>query len=82
MKNCLECGSERIIPDVKALDYNDGSYYDLRIAVDQNPGAFIFKNRNYSDVKAKVCADCGYIHFFAENPENLWYAYQNRQKNV
>jgi ferredoxin-like protein FixX len=82
MKNCLECGSQRIIPNVKALDYNDGAYYDLKISVDENPQAFIFKNRNYSDVKAKVCADCGFIHFFAGNPEILWSTYQKSRKKV
>lgn len=80
MKNCLECGSQRIIQDVKALDYNDGAYYDLKVGVDENPEAFFFKNRNFSDIKAKVCADCGYIHFFALNPELLWQAYQNSEK--
>ena len=82
MKNCLECGSERIVSDVKVIDYNENSARDLQVAVDENPDALIFKQRNYSTVKAKVCADCGYIHFFATNPQMLWQTYQNREKNI
>jgi hypothetical protein len=66
----------------KALDHDDGSYRDLKVAVEQNPEAFIFKSRSYSGVKAKVCADCGFIAFYADNPYLLWQTYQNRLNKI
>lgn len=83
MKNCHKCGSDKIVPDVKVLDRGDGSTtHDLKIAVDENPRAFIFKKRNYSDVKANVCVNCEYTHFFATDSILLWEAYQRKQNNV
>lgn len=83
MKNCLECGSEKIVPEVKVIDRGHGhSTYNFTVAVDENPDAFIFKQRNYSDVKAKVCADCGFIGFYATDPKLLWQIYQRKQNKV
>ena len=83
MKNCPECNSEKIIKNVRVLD-NTENYVnaDLRIAVDENPDALIFKQRSYSIVKAKACGDCGFIQFYAEDPKMLWTAYQNQQNKI
>ena len=80
MKKCAECNSEKIIKDALVIDRGDAnSDHILQVAVDEKPSAFVFKNRMYSDVKADVCADCGYISFYAIYPENLWTTYQNRK---
>jgi formate dehydrogenase assembly factor FdhD len=81
MKNCLECGSEKIISNVKVLDRaSQHSSLDFRVAVDANPEAYIFKERNYSKVTANVCGACGFIHFFAEDYKMLWNSYKNQKK--
>ena len=80
MKKCLECDSENIIENVLVLDQDGGSGLKFRIAIDQAPSAFIFKERIYSDVTAKVCADCGYISFYAVDLQSLISADQNREK--
>lgn len=83
MKSCPECNSQKIITDAKAIDRGDhNSSNDMRVSVDEKPAALIFKQRIYSTVKAHVCADCGFIQFYAEDTKTLWTAYQNRQKNV
>ncbi|CAN5283706.1 hypothetical protein BH20ACI1_BH20ACI1_28310 [soil metagenome] len=83
MKSCPECNSQKIIKDVKPLDStDDGSSQSMWVSVDKKPDALIFKHRNYSTLKAHVCADCGLVQFYAEDPKMLWTAYQNRQKNV
>jgi hypothetical protein len=83
MKNCLECGSEKIVPDVMVLDRAEKySSLDFRVAIDAKPDAFIFKERNYSNVKANVCADCGFIAFYATDPKLLWQIYQRKKNNV
>ena len=83
MKKCPECDSEKIIEAAKVIDYGKQmADYGFKVAVDGDPNALIFKERVYSDVEAKICADCGYIRFFAISPRKLWTAYQNRQKDI
>ena len=80
MKKCPECDSDKIIKDALIIDRGDAnSDHILQVAVDEKPNASFFKQRLYSNVKADVCADCGYTAFYAANPEILWTAYQNRK---
>lgn len=81
MRNCPECNSPYIVKDVIALDRGDhNAGFSLTVAVDENPDAWVFKSRNYSETRAEVCGHCGYIQFFALDPALLWTAYQNRQQ--
>ena len=83
MKSCPECNSQEIIKDVKVLDRGDQySTNIMQVAVDEYPDALIFKQRNYSNVKAEVCAGCGFIQFYAIDPVKLLHAYQNRQNEL
>ncbi len=83
MKSCPDCNSQKIIKDAKALDRGDSnSNNDMRVSVDEKPDALIFKQRNYSDIRAHICGDCGFIQFYADDPKTLWMAYQNRQNDV
>lgn len=52
------------------------------VAVDANPDALLFKDTRRSDVKAKICGECGYIQFYAKQARYLWRAYENQQKDV
>ncbi|MBS1796588.1 MAG: hypothetical protein JSS81_22335 [Acidobacteria bacterium] len=79
MKKCPECNSDKIVKNVIVIDRGDhNSTHFLRVAVDEEPDALIFKHRSYSDVRAEVCAFCGYVGFYAENPQILWTAYQKQ----
>ncbi|MEZ5427127.1 MAG: hypothetical protein R2747_12730 [Pyrinomonadaceae bacterium] len=83
MKSCPDCNSQKIIPHVKVLERGDGNAsYSLRVALEENPDALFFKGRTYSNIKASVCADCGFIQFYAEDPKTLWATYQNRRNDV
>ena len=82
MKKCPDCNSEKIINNAKAIDRGEGNVnLNLSVAVDEFPDAFIFKQRIYSAVDADVCGECGFIQFYAKNPELLWDAYQNQEAN-
>ena len=83
MKKCPECDSERIIKDARAIDTGE-SYMNFRfqVAVDADPDALLFKSTVYSETKVEICADCGYIRFYAVSSRNLWSIYQTRQKDV
>jgi len=83
MKECHDCGSKRIIEGARAVDRGHyHSEHPLKVAVDEDPLAFIFKQTAESNCTADICADCGYIGFHALSPETLWNAYQSRKKNV
>ncbi len=80
MKNCPECNSLNIIKDAKPVDQGDGS--ELKIVVDEQPDALIMKKRSYSAVKCEVCAECGFIAFYAIDATMLRAAYQKRQNKI
>lgn len=83
MKNCLECGSEKIIKNAHVFDRGDGdSKHSFEVYIDESPEAFIFKDRNYDSIRAEICGDCGFVHFFANNPKFLYELSQKLQKNV
>jgi len=82
MKKCPDCNSEKIIKNAKAIDRGEGNVsMDFSVAVDEFPEAYVFKHRISSAVDADVCGECGFIQFYAKNPELLWDAYQNQEAN-
>ncbi|MET0753521.1 MAG: hypothetical protein ABWZ66_09115 [Pyrinomonadaceae bacterium] len=83
MKRCPECNSEKIIEDAKGVDRADYmTDYGFKVKVDGDPDAVFFKGAVYSEVDAKICADCGCIRFYAVSARQLRTAYKNRQKDV
>ncbi|MCO6047839.1 hypothetical protein NG895_28370 [Aeoliella sp. ICT_H6.2] len=69
---CPKCSSTNIIHDAKAIDYYDyGVQETMRVGVDRNPSAWIFKGQENSTVSAWVCGDCGFVEFYADEPTKL-----------
>ncbi len=65
MKNsgfCPKCGSTAIIGSAYAVAEPSVT---VRIAVDGDPRAVMFKEREYSGLEARVCSQCGYVEFHA-----------------
>jgi ribosomal protein S27AE len=83
MKECPECGSEKIIKNA-VLREQGQSYVDMspRVVVFENPDAIIFKRGNHSALRAEVCGKCGYIQTYATDPQGLWMAYQSSLSDV
>ena len=76
---CPKCGSTEIIPDVRVLDRGESNLTsDLQVAVDANPGAWVFKGRQISKLSAFVCASCGYTEMYAIDPGALMAAHQEK----
>ena len=74
---CLRCGSPQRIAPVRVMDKGEGNgQHDLRLRVDGDPDALIFKDRIYSTVHAEVCADCGHVVLIADDPQELRQAAQ------
>ena len=83
MNECPECGSEKIVKNAVLKDIGETyAEFTLRVSVDQNPDALIFRKRVHSNVRAEVCGECGYLRPFAAEPRDLWNAYQTSISDV
>ncbi len=68
---CPKCGCKEIIADAKALDRNRSLDNDMAVVTYEKPQALIFKGERLSTVSAWICADCGYIEYYADQPRDL-----------
>ncbi len=71
MKNkCLNCGGERLLKGVKAVDRGDNNAcYTLQLHTYKKPMALLFKGTCTADLSANVCEDCGFVTLFAAKNE-------------
>lgn len=82
MNQCLKCKSQNIIPGVRLLESgSDNTSKDIKLAVDEDPEAIFFHGRTETPAYAHVCADCGYVEIYAQNPKLLFDAYAEIIKN-
>jgi predicted nucleic-acid-binding Zn-ribbon protein len=69
---CPKCGATEIIADAKVIDRG---HYDaereMSVATFRKPLAFVFKEKQETTVSAWVCALCGFVEFYADNPTTL-----------
>jgi predicted nucleic-acid-binding Zn-ribbon protein len=69
---CPKCNSSEIIANARAIDRADGNAnLDMTVATYRNPEALIFKGMQNTTISAWVCAGCGYIEYYADNPREL-----------
>ena len=69
---CPKCGSSDVIADAKAIDrahYN--AVTELSVGTFRKPEALLFKGQLTSTLSACVCADCGYVEFYADTPKSI-----------
>ncbi len=79
MKECPECGSEKIVKNAEISTAGSGT---ARVSFHQNPSAAFFTGSVVSGTRADVCGDCGLIQLFAMDPRKIWDAYQNTRSDV
>ncbi len=65
---CPKCESTDIIGGVRPLDSNEGL---ARLADYRNPDALLLKGRQSTTLSAWVCAECGFVEFYADDPKVL-----------
>jgi hypothetical protein len=66
-----------VIPNVYVLDLGHGNRpHNLKVVVDENPDAWLFKGEVQSSLKAWVCGACGYTELYAQDPAALLAAYR------
>jgi hypothetical protein len=77
-KTCAACGSTKLIPGASVEDGWTSRYAAREhvIRIGANPKAFFSNHITESKVKAYICGTCGYTALFAEQPHELYEAYQ------
>ena len=69
---CPKCGSSDVIADTKAIDRSRNSNQtELTVATFRKPEAVIFKGQQETTISAWVCAECGFVEFYADSPKTL-----------
>lgn len=81
-EKCSKCGSTAIVPRAMVADRNQNGEYDLRLRVDAQPSAMVFKHAARSAVHACVCSSCGYVEFYADDPQTLYDAFLAAQRDA
>ena len=62
---CTNCESTNIVYDVRAVDKTDyNEKQDLKVELEENPNAWIFKSPHEGTLKTNICVDCGYVMWF------------------
>jgi hypothetical protein len=76
-QQCLNCGSEKLVRGISLEDsaFGGGNARIHAISLATRPQALIFTEKVYADITGVVCGACGYIAFFASNPEELYAQY-------
>jgi predicted nucleic-acid-binding Zn-ribbon protein len=66
---CPKCGCEDIIADAKAIDRGQSNaQHEMSVATFRKPDALIFREKQQTTVSAWLCAECGYVEFYADDP--------------
>jgi len=78
---CAKCGSAKIIPRATVRDMGDyNAPGRLALMLHENPDALIFKETFICDLSARVCCSCGYAELYAEQPAELYAAYERSKQ--
>lgn len=73
---CPKCGSHHVMRDVVAEAKETGSFASHPLTMRlSRPGFLGFSSTARGEVKATVCADCGYTELYTDNLAELWQMY-------
>lgn len=79
---CGKCGSRRVIPNAKVLSCVDRPDLGLMAVIARKPQAAFFRGEAQTKLIARICGDCGYTEFFADEPGVLFDAHHEAQRTV
>ncbi len=68
---CPKCISSDILHNVRVLAGTDSGYVAADLAVFRNPDALVFKGAQRTPLTARVCGQCGFVEFYAQDPGAL-----------
>ena len=64
------------------VDSYQGGGRNLKVRVDADPAAVMFKKSTRSPVHAWICGQCGYIELYADNPGELYQAFSKARSTL
>lgn len=79
MQTCPKCKSQNMMTGLDIVD-QAGHYIRLGVRVYDKPDALLFKGKHVSPLRCNVCGDCGYVENYVENPQELYSAYLEAQR--
>lgn len=82
---CLQCQSTRLVRNARAVDHLDHlTKLGLRLEVDADPDAWLFKGTEAGTLTAHICADCGFVMFFMakQDAEKLYEVQERRDRSA
>jgi predicted nucleic-acid-binding Zn-ribbon protein len=77
---CPKCGSAEVIPNVYIQDRGEGQTENLKVIVEENPHAWVFKGAVKTSLKAWICGVCGFTELYAKDPADLLTAYRKQEE--
>lgn len=77
---CGKCGSLRVIPNSRVLSCLDRPDLGLVAVIARKPRAAFFRGEVQTKLSARICGDCGYTEFFADDPGVLFDAHHEAQR--
>jgi predicted nucleic-acid-binding Zn-ribbon protein len=77
---CTKCEATQIIQHAMVADNSQGRETDLNVRVDAHPSALLFKLAKRSPLHAYICAVCGFTEFYVAEPQTLYEAFVESQK--
>ena len=80
-RQCAKCGSEGLFP-ARVTERDEGRDFDLKLRVDANPHALMFKEAWRSPLRAIVCSKCGFTELYVEDPAQLCQAHLQAGRNA
>jgi hypothetical protein len=76
-ETCPRCQSREMIPGVRIIDQM-GHSIRLGVSVDEKPDALVFKGAHTETLRVRICATCGNVELYVDNPQELYRVYQER----
>lgn len=71
-----------MIQRAMVVDSYQGGGRNLKVRVDADPTAVVFKKSVRSPIHAWICGQCGYTELYADNPGELYQAFTTAQSTV
>ncbi len=75
---CTRCGSDAVIPDAFLYVKDYTATPKIQVGVFRNPEAIFMKGPERTDLRMRVCGDCGLVEVESSDPRALWDAYVDR----
>ncbi len=77
---CPKCGSRERIPGVSVLSKGAEGRGGVVVEVERYPRAIFLTGPVTSELRATVCAECGFTELYAADPGDLLSAYRTREE--